>query len=186
MLRFGNTPVPSTVSWSSEERTFVAPCPFANGARAICQEVAPGSGRPLFGRPHFVRQREAIQRELCDICGKPLRNRTKVSLSHARVRTNGAEGPAILQVEPMLHRECAATSLEFCPSLRRDIRNGTLMVRQVTRYRLQVAIGDPKFIGEYVPGYVAGADERIAAHAKVELLSWIDRDEAWLTGKEAA
>lgn len=179
MLTFGNTPVPYTVSWTAEERTFVAVCPHVQ-LPAICQDAAPGIGQPRFGKPHFGRQREAIAQGLCDICGKSLKIRTKVSLSHARVRTNAARGPAILQVEPLLHRECAAESLRYCPSLKKDIRNGTLRIRQVSRYRVQIAIADNVFVGEYVPGYVAQPSERIAGHAKVELLKWTDRDAAWL------
>lgn len=178
-LHFGNTPVPYTVSWSGEEKFFIAPCPHAK-LLAISQDVAPGVGRPRFGKPHSQRQRETIARELCDICGRPLRNRTKVSLSHARLMNHGAAGPAILQVEPLLHRECAALSMKYCPSLRRDIAAGTLRIRQVNRFRVQFAIMSPIYVATYVPGYVAKLDERIVGHAKVELVEWIDRDEAWL------
>jgi hypothetical protein len=180
MLTFGNTPVPFTVSWSAEERQFVARCRFADGRPALCQEHHPGEGKPLFGKPHNVRQRQAIGEGLCDLCGKPLRNRTKVSLSHATVRNNGAEGPAVMQVEPLLHRECAAICMRFCPSLRRDIQQGTLMIRQVTRFRVQIALMSPEFIHHYVPEYVKNSADRIAGHAKVELLAWKDRDEDWL------
>lgn len=186
-LRFGNTPVPWTVAWTGEEGYRVEPCRFARGAPAICQSVAPGDGRPTFGKPHFQRQRQAIGEERCDLCGKPLKSRTKVSLSHARMRPNGAEGPAIMQVEPLLHRECAATSMQFCPSLRRDIREGTLMIRQVMRWRAQLAILKPESVAELVPDYVVNPADRISGHAKVELLAWADRDEAWLLrAREAA
>jgi hypothetical protein len=178
-LRYGGVPVPFTVAWTGEERTFIAICPHARKP-AICQEIAPGSGKPTFGAPHFVRQRQAIIDGLCDICGLSLRNRTKVSLSHAKLRANGADGAAILQVEPLLHKECAALSLRHCPSLKRDIRNGTLFVRQVTKERVQVAVSDPSFIHVYVPGFNAKPSDRILAHAKVELLSWRDRNEEWL------
>lgn len=179
-LVFGNTPVPYTVSWSGEDQFFVAQCEYV-GRSAICQNVAPGQGKPDFGKPHNQRQREAIANGLCDLCGKSIRNRTKVSLSHARVRNNGADGPAILQVEPLLHRECAATCISFCPSLKRDLRAGTLKVRQVSRYRVQFAIMGPEYVGVYVPGYEASPSERIVGHAKVELLAWKDRGEIWLT-----
>lgn len=179
-LMFGNTPVPYTVSWSAEERFFIARCQYFRRP-AICQDVAPGQGQPRFGKPHSQRQRETIARELCDLCGRPLRARTKVSLSHARPMPHGAEGLAILQVEPLLHRECAATSMQYCPSLRRDIAAGTLMVRQVTRSRVQCAVMSPEFVGTYVPGYQFNATDRILGHAKVELIDWVDRDEAWLT-----
>ena len=182
---FGNTAVPFTVSWTGENTFSVDRCAYS-GRPAICQAVAPGVGKPLFGKPHWQRQREAIAHELCDLCGLPLKARTKVSLSHAGLRDNGANGPAILQVEPLLHRGCASESMKFCPSLRRDIAAGTLMIRQVTRSRAQFAISKPEFVGEYVPGYAAKPDERIVGHAKVELLRWIDRDENWLNQNIAA
>lgn len=185
-LIFGNTAVPYTVSWSAEEASFfVARCAYFNQP-AICMAVAPGDGQPRFGKPHYQRQREAIACGLCDLCGKPLKGRTRVSLSHARERANGAEGPAILQVEPLLHRECAAISMRHCPSLRRDIADGTLMVRQVTRSREQCAVMGPQFVSHYVPGYQPSPFDRILGHAKVELLHWIDRDEAWLGLAESA
>lgn len=179
MLMFGNTPVPYTVAWSAEESFFFDRCPYF-GRPAICQAVAPGQGQPRFGKPHLQRQRRAIALGLCDLCARPLKGRTRVSLSHARPVVHGAEGPAILQVEPLLHRECALRSIRFCPSLRRDIRAGTLMVRQVTRSRVQCAVMSPEYVATYVPGYVAAPTDRILGHAKVELIEWIDRDAAWL------
>src|SRR3546814_9733349 len=72
---------------------------------ALVQSCAQGVGKPLFGTPHSNRQREAMARCLCDICGKSLKASTKVSLSHARPYPHGAEGWAVLQVEPMMHRK---------------------------------------------------------------------------------
>lgn len=174
-MRFGNVTVPRTASWSSEERFFLAPCRWFDGQLAICQDERPGEGKPLFGKPHAQRQREAIARGLCDLCGKPLKLSTKVSLSHARPQPHGAEGWAILQVEPMLHRQCAAESMRFCPSLKRDIDRGTLMIRQVTRWRAQCALMSPEYT-ESMTGEAVVA----LGHGKVELLNWIDRDLDWL------
>lgn len=180
IARFGQSAVPWTVQWTGEESFHVAPCRFADGRPAICQASAPGVGKPSFGKPHWIRQRQAIARGLCDLCGRPLKNSTKVSLSHARPVMHGAQGMAILQVEPLLHRACAAESLRWCPSLKRDIRAGTLMVRQVTRHRVQFVIVGPQFVSHYVPDYEAKPTDRIVGTAKVELLQWIDRDAAWL------
>jgi hypothetical protein len=151
-----------------------ARCPYAKAA-AICQAVAPGSGRPRFGKPHSQRQRQAIAQGLCDLCAKSLKSRTKVSLSHAKVYGHGAEGPAVLQVEPLLHRECARISMAHCPSLKRDIRAGELRIRQVNRYRVQMAVMAPDYVEA-----IAGERRTAIGHAKVELLRWIDRDLAWL------
>jgi hypothetical protein len=179
MLTFGNTAVPWTVAWSGEESFHVGTCRFT-GRPAICQADAQGVGRPTFGKPHWQRQRQAIAEGRCDLCGKPLKLATKVSLSHARPVGHGAEGLAILQVEPLLHKACAAISMRHCPSLRRDISAGTLMVRQVNRWRAQFSVLGPQFLPLYVPGHVAKPTDRIIGHAKVELLRWIDRDAGWL------
>jgi len=181
VLTFGNVPVPYTVSWSEEQGSFIGSCPHAGGRRAICQAESRGSGKPIFGKPHSQRQREVIANDLCDLCARPLKNRTKVSLSHARPQPHGANGWAVLQVEPLLHKECAATSMQHCPSLRRDIRNGTLMVRQVLRHRVQFAVMAPQYVAHYVPDYAVNPTDRIIGHAKVELLEWRERDEGWLS-----
>lgn len=181
-LHYGGVPVPYTVSWTAEDRHSIAFCRFA-GRLAYCMASARGEGKPVFGKPHMNRQREAIVLGLCDLCGHPLKGRTKVSLSHARWRGNAlidGTGTGILQVEPLLHRDCAGLCLRHCPSLRRDVAAGTLRVRQVTRCRTQIAIVDPAYIQLYVPSYTARVDDRIAGYAKVELLDWRDRDAEWL------
>lgn len=75
----------------------------------------------------------------------------------------------------MLHKACALESLRHCPSLRRDIAAGTLMVRQVTRWRAQCAIMEAAYVES-----VTGRAEIALGHGKVELLNWIDRDADWL------
>ena len=181
IARFGATAVPFTVAWTGEEKQFVDVCKYAR-ARALCMVHAPGVGKPRFGKPHSNRQRQAIAEGLCDLCGKSLKNRTKISLSHARSRMNAADGgTGILQVEPLLHRECALESMKFCPSLKRDIADGSLIIRQVNRYRVQFALMSPEYIQYYVPDYQPDPRDRIVGHAKVELLRWIDRDAAWLS-----
>jgi hypothetical protein len=90
-LYYGETPVPYASMWTAEQGSdHVAPCRHAGGRPSICQAIARGDGKPLFGKPHAQRQREVIAEGLCDLCAKPLKNRTKVSLSHARSRDNAA------------------------------------------------------------------------------------------------
>lgn len=173
-ITFGNVPVPYVASWSEEEHFFLDICPHAKGI-AICQAEKRGAGKPMFGKPHMNRQREAVIFDLCDLCGGTLRNRTKVSLSHARPRSHGAAAFDILQVEPLLHKECAAISLRHCPSLRRDIRAGSLEVRQVLSHRTQIALYSEQGTFE-----ATGVRRKSFSHAKVQLLSWKDRSERWL------
>ncbi len=175
-MTYGGVPVPYTASWTAEEGPMsIARCPYARRP-AVFQPVDRGNGKPRFGSPHMQRQREVIAMELCDLCARPLKNRTKVSLSHARPRGMGAGGFAILQVEPLLHRECAAISLEHCPSLKRDVRDGSLNVRQVNRFQVQFAIMDEVYTQQQT-----GQSIKAVGHAKVDLLAWVDRHEGWLT-----
>lgn len=178
LLTFGNTPVPWTVAWSAENGMFLAPCPYFNGRTAISQRERPGEGKPQFGKPHANRQRRCIAQCRCDLCGKSLKLSTKVSLSHSRPVIHGADGWAILQVEPLLHPECAVRCIKFCPSLKRDVENGTLMIRHVTRWRAQCAIMDEIYVQE-----VAGQSVKALGHAKVELMRWFDHDIDWLDAK---
>lgn len=175
MKTYGGVPVPFTVSWSLEDMAWhLDICPYSKRL-AIMQRCAPGQGKPRFGAPHSQRQRQAIAKGLCDLCGRSLSGRTKVSLSHAHVRLNGADGPCVMQVEPLLHKGCAAKSMAHCPSLRRDIHEGSLHIRHVGRYRPQFALMEAEYCRTIT------GDARIAVgHAKVELLSWTDRDVAWL------
>lgn len=159
-LMFGNTPVPWTVSWSAEEGMFLARDPFFGGRLAISQLELPGQGKPQFGKPHSNRQRKCIAQCRCDLCGRPLKMNTKISLSHARPVMHGAEGWAILQVEPLLHPECAARCIKFCPSLKRDVESGTLMIRHVTKWRPQCAIMDEIYTME-----VTGQAVKALGHA---------------------
>lgn len=174
-LRYGGVPVPFTASWSAEDCGFhVARCPHAR-RDAICQAEARGQGKPKFGSPHAQRQRQVISLGLCDLCGRSLKGRAKVSLSHAGSRANGAAFGDILQVEPLLHKEGAAVSLLHCPSLKRDVANGSVRVRLVTRYAVQMAIMSEVYVQE-----LTGEFRKAVGHAKVQLLGWSDRDAGWL------
>lgn len=177
-LYYGNTPVPFTASWSSEEAMTIAPCRFAGARPAVCQAISPGVGRPLFAKPHMVRQRQAMVLDLCDLCGRPMKGRTKVSLSHASLRFGAAEGAAILQVEPLLHRECAAVSVRHCPSLQRDIAEERIAIRRVTRSRIQLA----QLSGEATMEFCGVRRPGAVGHAKVEILASVAMPLEWLQG----
>lgn len=180
LIHWGATPVPYTVSWTGEQRVYLGTCPHARRV-AIRQHHARGEGKPLFGSPHADRQREAIARCLCDLCGKPLKLATKISMSQARPRMNAASPMDILQVEPLLHRECAAICLDHCPSLRRQQREGELAIRQVFQHRVQFAIYSEQGVFE-----ATGERRKAVSHAKVQLVKWADRDEDWLRRSPAA
>ena len=155
--------------WSAEDEYFVAICPWFK-VPAICQKEAQGQGVPKFGRPHAVRQRKMMLFGLCDICAKPLRDRTKISMTSTFLR--GAPGTRVLtQIEPLLHAECARLSLQYCPSLQRQSEEGRLKVKQVFRYRARPLVAQPEDRATFVPDY-QGPD--IIGLAGIDLLSWRD------------
>jgi len=173
-LYYGGVPVPYTVSWSAEGRDFLGNCRYAEGP-ALRQSQARGQGKPIFSKPHADRQREVIVQCRCDVCGKSLKNRAKVSLSQARPAMHAATPGDILQVEPLLHRECAAQSMRHCPSLKRQLASGELKIRQVFQHHRQVAIMSEQGVFEMI-----GVRRKAYGHAKVQLVKWRERDLAWL------
>lgn len=173
-IMYGNAPVPWTASWSAEEAVFLSVCPYAERI-ALCMPEKRGEGRPLFGSPHACRQRACIALGLCDLCGKPLKGNTKVSLSQARPILHAVNPGDILQVEPMVHRECAAICMRHCPSLRKQRTAGELRIRQVFQWRCQFAIYSAQGVFE-----ACGERRQAVAHAKVQLVKWRERDEEWL------
>ena len=179
LLRYGGVPVLYTVSWSAENALsmfYLGLCPHARRT-ALRQRHARGEGKPRFGAPHMDRQREVIALALCDLCGGPLKNRAKVSLSQARPQGHAATPGDILQVEPLLHKECAAVSMQHCPSLQAQAREGSLHIRHVTRHACQFAIYSAQGTFEAV-----GVRRRSVSHAKVQLVRWTERDADWLRG----
>lgn len=180
-LKWGAIPVPYTALWSAEQgQMSVGECPIIG--RYACVDVdARGQGKPIFGKPHMTRQRKVIFHDLCDLCAKPMKLHTRVSLSHARMTATGAGGPTILQVEPLLHKKCAAISAAHCPSLKRDIAAGTINIRHVLKHAVQFAVLTREACEEFTGERRSG----VVGHAKVELLHWRDRNLAWLEGGAA-
>lgn len=167
---YGATPVPWTASWSEEERFTVGKCPYARRP-AILQAWAPRVGRPQFAKPHSDRQRACMALNLCGVCGKSLAGRTKLSLSQARPQPHSARGFEVLQVEPLLHRECARLSVRHCPGLKRHIEAGIFCVRRVTQHEVQYAVMSEEYVAT-----LTGAAVKAVGHAKVCLKRWVDCD----------
>ena len=173
-LFWGQVPVPYTVAWTDEEPIFLAKCKWANRT-AICQVENRGSGKPKFGSPHMNRQRQVIAEGRCDLCGQRLNAATKVSLSQARPVVHAAKAFDILQVEPLLHRKCAAICYGHCPSLKRQREDGTLHIRQVFRYQVQFAL-----YSEEGTFQATGIRQKSISHAKVQRIKFADLDLDWL------
>lgn len=173
MIRYGDIAVPYPVMWSAEEEYFVAECPWFKRP-AICQKEAHGEGVPRFGRPHAMRQRKVMALVLCDVCAKPLRNSTKISLSNF-----GADYPEhylLSQVEPLLHADCARLSIKHCPALRNQLDGGQMRVRQVFHCQPRATIASSEERASFVPDYT-GHD--VLGLAVMDLLKWRDVTLQW-------
>src|SRR5437870_2261512 len=70
MLQYGSAPVPWNAAWSGELRYEVRPCRWAGGNLALWSPHAPGDGKPVFAKPHMVRQRRSIAEMRCTVCGE--------------------------------------------------------------------------------------------------------------------
>lgn len=172
-LSYGDIPVPWPVMWSAEEEYFIAECPWFKRP-AICQKEAHGEGVPRFGRPHTLRQRKVMALMLCDVCAKPLKTSTKMSLSN--FGADYPEGYVLSQVEPLLHADCAKLSIKHCPALRRQLGDGRMRVRQVFQCQPRATIASEQERADFVPGY-DGPD--VLGLAVMELLKWRDVTGSW-------
>lgn len=168
MVSYGDIKVPWAAMWSEEAEYFVGECPYFKRP-AICQREAQGQGSPKFGSPHANRQRKVHALCLCDICAKPLKTSTKISMSNF----GGADRPGavLTQSEPLSHVECARLSLRQCPSLKRQAQEGRLRVRQVFRFKSRATVAAAEEMARYVPDYRGG---NILGLAVVDLFRWRD------------
>jgi hypothetical protein len=133
-------PVPLTATWSGElDQSWIADCPHAK-APALMAVERPGEGRPFFKRPHPVRQRRAMALCLCDICGRPLRNRTKYLCGN--VRSFEAEGrlwPGTS--EPLVCSACLPLAQAHCPFVKAATERGERPLI-VSRYLTAASVVD--------------------------------------------
>jgi hypothetical protein len=108
------TAVPWNAMWTGEDRYEVRYCRHA-GRPAIWQPSRPGEGRPVFAKPHVVRQRQSIADMRCTVCGE----RTRVGDRwHWSMLADQREGGLILTTEAPVHRACADRAMTACPRLR--------------------------------------------------------------------
>ncbi|GLF99774.1 hypothetical protein [Streptomyces yaizuensis] len=128
-------PVPYITAWSAEtadDRPLVAhqgrlqyhpslPGDFdSHGVLWLHQRIAPGAGTPLFSTVHTPRQRRAMLRFLCQICGEPADRTAEGILWLLPGPITGAvEGE--VTTHPPVCAGCAPIALAHCPSLRRNV-----------------------------------------------------------------
>lgn len=115
MLTFGGIPVPWNASWTGEASYGIRPCRWAEGMPAMWQPHHPLEGRPVFAKPHFVRQRQSIARMLCTVCGGRTEPGDRWWFGHGEFKDDW-----FMTTESPVHLACAQLSLEHCPHLRRE------------------------------------------------------------------
>ncbi|WP_066955314.1 hypothetical protein [Streptomyces lushanensis] len=81
---------------------------------------SPGKGRPEFGKVHFLRQRRAMRKLLCQICGGPSDRGPEGTLWLVGEDAEDPElrKPGYVTTHPPLCVPCAVTSVGVCPHLR--------------------------------------------------------------------
>ncbi|MCD0452230.1 hypothetical protein LO762_23995 [Actinocorallia sp. API 0066] len=127
--------VPYITAWSSEETSPVVVV-VRGGRIAYADERAedrdgsgvlwtrigfsPGVGVPEFKSVHFFRQREAMRRLLCQVCGTPCGKSGLWMLSREEYESADGPWPApVMTAHPPVCPGCVERSARLCPHLRR-------------------------------------------------------------------
>jgi hypothetical protein len=123
----------------------------------------PGRGRPQFGQVHATRQRRAMTRLLCQVCGQPA-DRDADGLLWLVGEDPGDPGSwpvPLLTAHPPVCAECAVQAVQACPHLR--ARYAALRVREFEVAGVRGALYQPGWSGPAVVGVagVAFDDPRI-------------------------
>lgn len=105
--------VPWNAAWTGEGRYEVRPCRWVGGKLALWSPHAPGEGKPVFARPHMVRQRRSIAEMRCTVCGEKTPADDRWWFKLGRV-----EDGYFMTTEAPVHRVCAEYALKVCPHLR--------------------------------------------------------------------
>ncbi|MFD7896347.1 hypothetical protein [Streptomyces sp. NPDC059743] len=128
--------VPYIATWSSEHRppgvlvvrgggiAYVDEGPYERDDLGVLWKrvgISPGKGRPEFGNVHFLRQRRAMRKLLCQICGGPSDRTDDGTLWVVGEDADYPElhKPGYVTTHPPLCVPCAATSVGACPHLRK-------------------------------------------------------------------
>lgn len=106
--------VPWNAMWSGEDRNDIRPCKYAGNRLAVWSPFKPGEGKPLFAKPHSVRQRKSIAELRCTVCG----DRTEEGHRWWFPFGGYLDGWWVSTESPV-HFACAELALERCPMIRK-------------------------------------------------------------------
>ena len=164
--------VPWNASWTGEDAYEVRNCRWAGGKPAIWSPHKPGEGKPIYAKPHMVRQRRSVAQMLCTVCGKPTPSYDRFWFGLGQK----IDGWAFATTEAPVHRKCADHALIVCPHLRALGQNrlrwtpASAVVAAIvggpnTDRDFGLALGQRKVVGhlkfawKYQPRLIADEDE---------------------------
>lgn len=105
--------VPWNAAWTAEDRYEVRPCRWVGGRLALWSPHTPGKGKPIFAKPHMVRQRRSIAEMRCTVCGEQTPPSDRWWFKLGRLHDG-----FVMTTEAPVHRACADYALTVCPHLR--------------------------------------------------------------------
>ncbi len=105
---------PWNASWSAEDRCEIRPCKYAGNRLALWSPFKPGEGKPLFAKPHMVRQRKSIKEMRCTVCGELTTPDNRWWFPFGDYRDDWW-----VSTESPVHLKCAELARHFCPVLRK-------------------------------------------------------------------
>jgi hypothetical protein len=179
-------PVPYVTKWSAEQDL---DAPLIETGRGIgyADEIAadrdlngvlwsrvsssPGVGEPLYRMMHSLRQRRAMRKLLCQVCGAPSSETDRGTLWLVRKQPDAPPGwpEGLHNGQPPLCVRCARISVRACPWL----REGYVAVRAYS------AIS-----GAYGGLYRAGRSQPGPQPREARTLTFHDRDTRWLQASQ--
>lgn len=152
--------VPYITAWSSEQSShslvvarsqgigYSNEDPYDRDADGILWgriSSSPGKGRPEFGRVHYLRQRRAMRKLLCQVCARPADHTAEGILW--LLGENPADRSSwpndLITTHPPLCMKCAVTSVRLCPHLRKQYV--ALRVRDFEPVGVRGALYSPGF-----------------------------------------
>ncbi|MFX4223503.1 MAG: hypothetical protein ACMVO3_22525 [Thalassobaculum sp.] len=104
---------PWNASWTAEDSYEVRPCRWAGGKLAVWSPHKPGEGKPVFAKPHMVRQRRSIIEMRCTVCGEKTTPADRWWFGLG-VKQEGY----FMTTEAPVHRACADLASKLCPHIR--------------------------------------------------------------------
>lgn len=133
---------PWNAAWTAESRYEVRPCRWVGGKLAVWQPHIPGEGKPIFAKPHQVRQRRSIAELRCTVCGEktPAGDRWWFGLGRM-------QDGYFMTTEAPVHHRCAELALKVCPHLRG--RADTLERFPAGAVVLSALVGGPAVEGDF-------------------------------------